>query len=133
MFAHEEIFDGLVKYRYLLIAIAVLLGGCYVAISFGKNYVRGELLNGPLPIAYAWFAILALFAGEKKWGNKRSKFAAFMNKKNLWNLSFYTYKDNVNVSELAASMGGGGHVKAAGASNLPELPEFLRKGLRKLG
>lgn len=83
VFAHEEIFDRLVKYRYLLIAIAVLLGGCYVAISFGKNYVRGELLNGPLPIAYAWFAILAIFAAAKKWGNKTSKFAAFMNKKNF--------------------------------------------------
>lgn len=57
----------------------------------------------------------------------------FMNKKNLWNLSFYTYKDNVNVSELAASMGGGGHVKAAGASKLQELPEFLRKGLKRIG
>lgn len=54
----------------------------------------------------------------------------FMNKRNTWNLSFYTYKDNVNVSELAASFGGGGHIKAAGASNLPELPDFLKKGLK---
>lgn len=52
----------------------------------------------------------------------------FMNGHNKWNLSFYTYKDGIDVSKLAASMGGGGHVKAAGASNLAELPEFLRKG-----
>lgn len=52
----------------------------------------------------------------------------FMNNHNKWNLSFYTYKEGIDVSKLAASMGGGGHVKAAGASNLPELPEFLRKG-----
>ena len=52
----------------------------------------------------------------------------FMNKQNKWNLSFYTYKDGIDVSKLAASMGGGGHIRAAGASNLPELPEFLRKG-----
>ncbi len=55
----------------------------------------------------------------------------FMNKNNLWNLSFYTYKEGIDVSKLAAQMGGGGHVKAAGASNLKELPEFLRKGIKK--
>lgn len=52
----------------------------------------------------------------------------FMNKKNCWNLSFYTAKDNVDVSKVAAQFGGGGHAKASGASSLPELPEFLRKG-----
>lgn len=52
----------------------------------------------------------------------------FMNKKNAWNLSFYTAKDNIDVSKLAAKFGGGGHAKAAGASALEELPEFLRKG-----
>lgn len=52
----------------------------------------------------------------------------FMNKKNCWNLSFYTAKNNVDVSKLAAKFGGGGHQKAAGASALPELPEFLKKG-----
>lgn len=52
----------------------------------------------------------------------------FMNKKNLWNLSFYTAKDHINVSKLAEKFGGGGHAKAAGASALNELPEFLRKG-----
>jgi oligoribonuclease NrnB/cAMP/cGMP phosphodiesterase (DHH superfamily) len=52
----------------------------------------------------------------------------FMNKKNLWNLTFYTYKDDVDVSKLAAELGGGGHAKAAGASSLKELPEFLQQG-----
>ena len=52
----------------------------------------------------------------------------FMNKKNRWNLSFYTAKDNVDVSKIAEEFGGGGHAKAAGASSLPELPDFLRRG-----
>lgn len=52
----------------------------------------------------------------------------FMNKKNRWNLSFYTAKDDVDVSKLAQKFGGGGHAKAAGASSLPELPDFLRHG-----
>lgn len=49
----------------------------------------------------------------------------YMNKKNRWNLSFYTNKDGIDVSKIAATFGGGGHVRAAGASKLKELPEFL--------
>ena len=52
----------------------------------------------------------------------------FMNKKNRWNLTFYSYKDNVDVSLIAAEFGGGGHAKAAGASSLKELPDFLLQG-----
>ena len=52
----------------------------------------------------------------------------FMNKKNRWNLTFYSYKDNVDVSKIAAQFGGGGHAKAAGASSLQELPDFLLQG-----
>ncbi len=52
----------------------------------------------------------------------------YMNKKNCWNLSFYTAKDDIDVSKLAAKFGGGGHAKAAGASALKELPEFLKQG-----
>lgn len=52
----------------------------------------------------------------------------FMNKKNRWNLTFYTYKDDVDVSKIAAEFGGGGHAKAAGASSLEKLPEFLLNG-----
>lgn len=33
----------------------------------------------------------------------------YMNKKNSWNLSFYTEKDNIDVSKVAATFGGGGH------------------------
>lgn len=52
----------------------------------------------------------------------------FMNKKNCWNLTFYTYKDNIDVSKIAAEFGGGGHAKAAGASSLKQLPDFLLNG-----
>jgi oligoribonuclease NrnB/cAMP/cGMP phosphodiesterase (DHH superfamily) len=52
----------------------------------------------------------------------------FMNKKNRWNLSFYTAKENVNVAKIAEKFGGGGHAKAAGASSLADLPDFLKKG-----
>ncbi|MBE6452115.1 MAG: hypothetical protein E7012_01310 [Alphaproteobacteria bacterium] len=51
----------------------------------------------------------------------------YMNKKNTWNLSFYSSKDEVDVSKIASSLGGGGHKHAAGASKLKKLPDFLMK------
>lgn len=51
----------------------------------------------------------------------------YMDKNNKWKMTFYTSKDNVDVSKIAAEFGGGGHQKAAGASKLDELPEFLKK------
>lgn len=54
----------------------------------------------------------------------------FMNSDHNWSISFYTEKDNVDVSKIAASFGGGGHMKAAGASGLRKLPEFLKKGFK---
>lgn len=52
----------------------------------------------------------------------------YMTKKNTWSLTFYANKDGVDVSKVAASFGGGGHIRAAGASGLKQLPEFLRQG-----
>ena len=52
----------------------------------------------------------------------------YMNKHNTWCLSFYTSKDDVDVSKIAEKFGGGGHAKAAGASSLKQLPEFLQNG-----
>lgn len=55
----------------------------------------------------------------------------YMDKKNTWRMTFYTAKDGIDVSKLAASFGGGGHVRAAGASGLKKLPEFLAQGIHK--
>ncbi len=52
----------------------------------------------------------------------------YMNNENTWNLSFYTKKDDIDVSQIAATFGGGGHAKAAGASKLKDLPSFLKQG-----
>ncbi len=51
----------------------------------------------------------------------------YMNKNNTWNLSFYSQENKVDVSKIATSLGGGGHMHAAGASKLKKLPEFLQK------
>ena len=54
-----------------------------------------------------------------------------LNKRNKWNLSFRTTKDNVDVSEIASNFGGGGHKKASGASGLDTLPEFLTTNVKE--
>ncbi|MCM1323921.1 MAG: DHHA1 domain-containing protein [Acetobacter sp.] len=54
-----------------------------------------------------------------------------LNKRNRWNLSFRSTTDDVDVSKIAAAFGGGGHRRAAGASGLVQLPEFLRENIRE--
>lgn len=55
----------------------------------------------------------------------------YMNKNRHWSLSFYTSKANVDVSKIAEKFGGGGHKGAAGASKLPQLPEFIVKAMQR--
>ncbi|MBO5284400.1 MAG: hypothetical protein J6B00_00830 [Alphaproteobacteria bacterium] len=54
-----------------------------------------------------------------------------LNKRSKWNLSFRTTKEGIDVSKIAASLGGGGHKKAAGASGLNRLPDFLTANVRE--
>ena len=54
-----------------------------------------------------------------------------LNKRSKWNLSFRTVKDNVDVSAIASTLGGGGHKKASGASGLDYLPDFLTQNIKE--
>lgn len=54
-----------------------------------------------------------------------------LNKRSKWNLSFRTTRDNVDVSQIAATFGGGGHKRASGASGLEKLPDFLTQNVRE--
>ena len=54
-----------------------------------------------------------------------------LNKRNKWNLSFRTTRDDIDVAEIAATLGGGGHKRASGASGLDELPEWMRENVRE--
>ncbi|MBR2273606.1 MAG: hypothetical protein IJ864_02080 [Alphaproteobacteria bacterium] len=54
-----------------------------------------------------------------------------LNKRHKWNLSFRTTRDDVDVSAIAATLGGGGHKKASGASGLDELPQWMQQGVQE--
>ena len=91
------------------------------AMSFESEYMGYKCICANMAQGYSEF-----FDGLKNIRDYDFMCNFFMNGKNLWNLSFYTAKENVDVAEIAATFGGGGHQKAAGASALKELPAFLK-------
>ena len=96
------------------------------AMSFDSEYMGYKCICANMPQGYSEF-----YDGVKTIKNYDFMCNFFMNGKNSWNLSFYTAKDDVDVSKIASSFGGGGHKKAAGASGLKQLPEFLRQGKQR--
>ena len=91
------------------------------AMSFESEYMGYRCICANMPQGYSEF-----YDGVKNIKEYDFMCNFFMNGKNAWNMSFYTAKDDVDVSKIAATFGGGGHKKAAGASGLKKLPEFLK-------
>ena len=91
------------------------------AMSFESEYMGYRCICANMPQGYSEF-----YDGVKNIKEYDFMCNFFMNGKNAWNMSFYTAKEDVDVSKIAATFGGGGHKKAAGASGLKKLPEFLK-------
>ncbi len=83
VFAHEEVIDRLVKYRYFLIAAAAVFGTVFTVLRFGQNYGEAPCNNCVEAVAFAWAMCLAVFAGFKKWFNKSNKLTQFMIKRSF--------------------------------------------------
>lgn len=92
------------------------------AMSFESEYMGMKCICANMAQGYSEF-----YDGVKNIKDYDFMCNFFMSGKNMWNLSFYTSKETVDVSKIAATFGGGGHKKAAGASALKELPDFLKK------
>lgn len=90
------------------------------AMSFESSFKGKKCICANMPQGYSEF-----YDSIKNIRSYAFMCNFFMTGKNTWNLSFYTARDDVDVSKIAAEFGGGGHRKAAGASGLKELPEFL--------
>lgn len=95
------------------------------ALAFESSYMGYKCICANMPQGYSEF-----FDSLPEREKYDVMINFYMNKKNFWNLSFYTEKDDVDVSKIAATFGGGGHQKASGASSLKKLPEFLLKGIK---
>lgn len=83
VFAHDEVVVRLSKGWHVLAVAAAALGIAYVCYYFGENYAVEPVVNSPFSILYGWVAILAIFAGVKKWCDRTSKLAAVMAKKSF--------------------------------------------------
>lgn len=90
VFSHDEVIERLVKWTIPLIVAAGVLGVAYTVLYFGENYAMEPTINNVLACVYCYIAILAIFAGFKKWGDKTSKVADFMNRKS-WGLYVFHY------------------------------------------
>lgn len=83
VFAHEAVIERLSRYWYVFAAAAAALGVGYVSYYFGENYAEAPVVNSPFSIAYGWMAVLAVFAGMKRWGSQTNAFADWMRKKSF--------------------------------------------------
>lgn len=92
------------------------------AMSFESSYKGKKCICANMPQGYSEF-----YDSIRNIKSYAFMCNFFMSAKNTWNLSFYTAREDVDVSKIAAEFGGGGHKKAAGASGLKELPAFLQK------
>lgn len=83
VFAHDAVVERLSRYWHVLAVCAAGLGIGYVWYYFGENYAVEPVVNSPFSVVYGWMAVMAIFAGMKKWGDRTSKFAAWMNRKSF--------------------------------------------------
>lgn len=83
VFSHDTAIRQLEKYCLFFAATALVLGAVYVLYYFGENYAVSPVVNSPLSAAYLWFACLAILGCMKRWGDKTSRFAAWMTKKSF--------------------------------------------------
>lgn len=83
LFAHEEVIERLSRYSLPLLAAAAVLGCVYLLLHFGDNYAVVPVVNCVPAVAYAWAACLAVLGCMKRWGDKATRFSAFMSKRSF--------------------------------------------------
>lgn len=88
--SHDSVMERLTKWWIPLCVAAVILGGLFVYFYFGQPYAQHVVLDTPLCNAFAWIAVLAIFAFMNKWGNFENAFSKWMNKKS-WGLYVFHY------------------------------------------
>ena len=90
VFAHDEVIDSLSKWWIILDIAAVIMAVIFTKMYWGQNYAGHEVLDTVMCNAYAWVAILAIFATMNKFGNFDNAFSRWMGKKS-WGLYVFHY------------------------------------------
>lgn len=90
VFSHDEVVERISRWWGFFTAIAVGLGLYYTIHYFGENYAIAPVLNNVCACVYCWFAILAILAVMKKFGDHTNRFAEWMSKQS-WGLYVFHY------------------------------------------
>lgn len=80
MFSHDAVQDKVERVHIPMLAAAIALGIGYVWHYFGQNYTDATCLKSVFTNVYLWVAVLAILGCGKVWGNRTSRFAAYMTK-----------------------------------------------------
>lgn len=87
LFSQETVIDRLRKYRFVFLPVSIALGIVYTCMYYGQNYADSfahiEDINSIHAVAFAWAAVLAIFACSREWFDKETAFTRFMVKKNF--------------------------------------------------
>lgn len=90
IFSQEKVTDTLSEYGLFFGGAAIVLAIVYTTVCFGKNYAVSPVVNSPLSVAFLWTACLAILGLMKRYGNRTSPFADYMNRKS-WGLYIFHY------------------------------------------
>lgn len=90
IFSHDEVVERLSGWWKLFMIMAAGTGIFYTVYYFGENYAVEPVINNPIACVYCWFAILAILAFMKKYGNWKNKVAQWMCQKS-WGIYVFHY------------------------------------------
>lgn len=88
--SHDAVILRLQKWRLPLALAAVALGIAFLCCYFGEPYAEHVVLDTPLCNAYAWIAVLAVFAVMSRHGGFAAPFTEWMNRR-AWGLYIFHY------------------------------------------
>ena len=90
IFSHDVVIDRLSRYWIVFGAAAVCMGIYYTVHFFGENYAVEPVVNHMTASWYCWFAIIAILAFMKKYGDRSDQLTKWMTKKS-WGLYVLHY------------------------------------------
>ena len=96
-FSHEAVIEKIAKYRYIFLAIGILLGIVETYYFWGENFTADSYLQHPLTNLYAWIMMLALLGIAQKHFDFSNSFLEYLKSR-----SFYWYLCHYPIMALFA-------------------------------
>lgn len=90
IFSHERVMNRLEKWWLPLTVCAGILAVVFTIFYWGKPYAEHSVLDTPGCNLFAWFAVLAVLAFMKKWGDFTNPVTTWMAQRS-WGLYLFHY------------------------------------------